>query len=86
MMVTTTHSSAEPNEGNQYWQQKRIQNFKLEDKDDLLIENFEIGFDDDLEGILGAGFISMVTIPPIELGDAKETETQDDDCVDVFPR
>ena len=27
-----------------------------------------------------------MTILPAKFGDAKETETQDDDCFDVFPR
>ena len=43
-----------------------MKEFKFEDEDDLLTENFEIGFDDDLEAILGADFIRMVMILPAE--------------------
>ena len=63
-----------------------IKDFKFDYEDDLLIENFETGFDDDLEAILGADFIGMVTILPAEFGDVTELENQDDNRFDVFPR
>ena len=63
-----------------------IKDFKFDYEDDLLIENFETGFDDDLEAILGANFIGMVTILPAEFRDVIESENQDDNRFDVFPR
>ena len=83
-MVPTTHSSFKPNKENQYHLYKRVQNFKFKDEDDLLKENFETRFDDDLGAILGANFIGMVTILPTEFGAATESEIQDDDCFDIF--
>ena len=51
-----------------------MKEFKSKYEDDLLTENFETRFDDDLEAIVGADFIGMVTIPPAEF--EKETETE----------
>ena len=62
IVVPIAHSSSEPNEGKMIHPLKRVKEFKFEDEDDLLTKNFETGFDDDLEAILGADFIRMVTI------------------------
>ena len=51
-MVSTAHSYSDSKEENQGRQQKKVQDFKFKDEDDLLIENFETGFDDELELIL----------------------------------
>ena len=51
-----------------------------------MTENYKIGFDDDLEAILGVDFIGMVTILPAEFGDVTDSENQDDNCFDIFPR
>ena len=37
-----------------------------EDEDDLRIENFELGSDDDLEAIFVAGFVGVVSMLPAE--------------------
>ena len=85
MMVLTAHSSSKPHERKRAHQPKKVKELKFEDKDDLLIENFETGFDDDLEAILGGDFIGMVTTLPPKFGDAIESKSQDDDCFVVFP-
>ena len=66
-------------------QSKRVKGLKFQDEDDLLTENFETGFDNDLEAILGADFIIMVTNLPAEFKDSVGIEGCDDDCFDVFP-
>ena len=40
-----------------------------EDKYNLLTENFELGFDDDLEAIFAIGFVGVVSILPAEYGE-----------------
>ena len=63
-----------------------MKEFKFKDEDDLLTKNFETGSDDNLEAILGADFIRMVTILPAKFGDAKGLTDCEEDCFDVFPR
>ena len=62
-----------------------MKEFKSKYEDDLLTENFEARFDDDLEAIVGADFIGMVTIPPAEFEKETETENYYEDWSDVFP-
>ena len=84
-VVPIAHSSSKPNEGKRIHPLKKVKEFKFEDEDDLLTENFETGFDDDLEAILRVDFIGMVTILPAEFEKETETENYDEDHSHVFP-
>lgn len=50
-----------------------------------MTENFETGFDDDLEAILGAHFVGMVTISPTKFEKEIETHGSSEDCFNIFP-
>ena len=79
-----THSSSKPKEEENVSLSKRVKEFKFEDDDDLLTVNFETGFDDDLEAILGVDFVGMVTILLAEFKGEAKIESDKDDFSDVF--
>ena len=57
------------------------------DEDNLIIENFEIAFDNSLEAILGIkNFIGVISILPSEFELVKSIEYSEEDCFDAFPR
>ena len=81
----SAHSSSEPNTEKRTHLSKRMKELKFEDEYDLLAENFETGFDDDLEAILGADFVGMVTILLAEFEEKTEAQGNSEDCFDIFP-
>ena len=60
---------------------------KLEtDEDDLITENFEIGFNDTLEVILGIeNFNGVIAILLFEFEQVQSIEYSEEDCFDTFP-
>ena len=81
----SAYSSSKPNGEKGTQPSKRMKEFKFEDEDDLLTEDFETGFNDDLEAIMGADFVGIVTILPTKFETKTEAPGNSEDCFDVFP-
>ena len=64
---------------------RKAKEFRFNNEDDLLTENFETDFDNDLHAILEANFVGMVTILLAKFGETTALKDQDEDCFDVFP-
>ena len=79
------HSSSKMLGGKRGHISEKIKEMKFDDEDDLLSENFNTGFDDDLEAILGANFVGMVTLLPAEFEKKTQALGNSEDCFDVFP-